>query len=664
MVAFSKLITTGHVLQAPLQRHRRSRVVLSAQQPNTNNNEQLARRAAATAASAMLAFSSVPLPANAAAAAPISYTLLVNEISERKVEQLTFSADERSVFLKTVDGSDQVAAVLPSAQNKLVDLLLANDVPFNAAFQEASNGGVGGFLGGLARNAFPLFLLASFLLPRIGGGGMPGGMGGGPGNPMEMGKSKSELQMEPNTGVKFADVAGCDGSKLELREVVEFLTDPSRYEKVGAKAPRGVLMEGPPGTGKTLLARAVAGEAGVPFISASGSEFVEMFVGVGASRVRDLFAKAKKNAPCIIFIDEIDAVAKQRAGGGGGGMQQGNSEQEQTLNQILTEMDGFEGNTGIVVIAATNRADVLDAALLRPGRFDRRVPVDLPDRTGREAILKVHARSKPLDGSVDLAVLAQRTTGFSGASLANLLNEAAIVTARRSKDEISMSEVEYALDRLTVGMEKRTGMSSATRQELVAYHEAGHAVMAALLPGFDQVGKVTIVPRSNGAGGFTLFVPDDERTDSGMYTRSYLESRLMVALGGRVAEELRYGAKEVTTGASSDLQSVADLARRMVTQWGFASDTLGATAWESPNGSGMGSPQMASSQTQEKIDAEVTKLVGAAYAQCKATLETNRPLLDAVVAALLKDETIGNDELSALVAQSGPGCALPLAAAV
>ena len=491
---------------------------------------------------------------------------------------------------------------------------------------------------------------------------MPGGGMGG--NPMEMGKSKSELQMEPNTGVKFADVAGCDGSQLELREVGEVLTDPSRYEKVGAKAPRGVLMEGPPGTGKTLLARAVAGEAGVPFISASGSEFVEMFVGVGASRVRDLFAKAKKNAPCIIFIDEIDAVAKQRAGGGGGSQNQGNSEQEQTLNQILTEMDGFQGNTGIVVIAATNRADVLDAALLRPGRFDRRVPVDLPDREGRRAILKVHARSKPLDGSVDLAVLAQRTTGFSGASLANLLNEAAIVTARRNKDEISMSEVEYALDRLTVGLEKRTGMSSAKRQELVAYHEAGHAVMAALLPGFDEVGKVTIVPRSNGAGGFTLFLPDDERTDSGMYTRAFLEQRLMVALGGRVAEELRYGPNEVTTGASSDLQSVADLARRMVTQWGFASDALGATAWESPNGSGMGMPQMASSSTQQKIDAEVSKLVGAAYAQCKLTLETNRPLLDAVVAALLKDETIGNDELKALVARSGPGCALPLAAVV
>jgi len=431
-------------------------------------------------------------------------------------------------------------------------------------------------------------------------------------------------------------------------KVVEFLMNPAKYEAVGARAPRGVLMEGPPGTGKTLLARAVAGEAGVPFISASGSEFVEMFVGVGASRVRDIFTKAKKNAPCIIFIDEIDAVAKSRSGQAGG-PQRGNDEQEQTLNQILTEMDGFQGNTGIVVIAATNRADVLDPALLRPGRFDRRVPVDLPDRTGREAILKVHARSKPLDGSVDLKVLAQRTTGFSGASLANLLNEAAIVTARRAKEEISMSEVEYAIDRLTVGMEKRTGMSSAKRQELVAYHEAGHAVMAALLPGFDEVGKITIVPRSSGAGGFTLFLPDDERTDSGMYPRSFLEQRLMVALGGRVAEELRYGNDEVTTGASSDLQSVADLARRMVTQWGFASDTLGATAWESPNGSGFGMPQMASEKTQKKIDAEVSKIVKKAYDGCKQAIVENRALLDAVVVKLLEDETIGTDELDNLV---------------
>jgi len=313
-----------------------------------------------------------------------------------------------------------------------------------------------------------------------------------------------------------------------------------------------------------------------------------MFVGVGASRVRDLFAKAKKNAPCIIFIDEIDAVAKKRAGGGGGGPGRGNDEQEQTLNQILTEMDGFEGNTGVVVLAATNRADMLDPALLRPGRFDRRVPVELPDREGRLAILKVHARSKPLDGSVDLATVAGRTTGMSGASLSNLLNEAAIVTARRDKKEISMSEIEYALDRLTVGMEKTTGMGSEKRAKLVAYHEAGHALVGLLCDGYDEVSKVTIVPRTNGAGGFTLFMPSDEQQDSGMYTRAYLEARLEVALGGRIAEELVFGEGEVTTGASNDLQQVAGLARRMVTQWGFSADSIGMTAWESPNPAGTG----------------------------------------------------------------------------
>jgi len=468
------------------------------------------------------------------------------------------------------------------------------------------------------------------------------------GDMFNMGKSKSELQMEPNTGVKFADVAGCDGSKQELQEVVEFLINPSKYDAVGAKAPRGVLMEGPPGTGKTLLARAVAGEAGVPFISASGSEFVEMFVGVGASRVRDLFAKAKKNAPCIIFIDEIDAVAKQR---GGMNMDGGNQEQEQTLNQILTEMDGFQGNSGVVVIAATNRADVLDSALLRPGRFDRRVPVDLPDRQGREAILRVHARSKPLDSSVSIPMIAGRTTGMSGASLANLLNEAAIVAARRNRTDISIAEVEFALDRITVGMEKRTGMASTKRQELVAYHEAGHALVAALTGGFDEVSKVTIVPRSNGAGGFTLMMPSDDQQDSGMYARSYLEARLRVALGGRVAEELAFGESEITTGASSDLQQVAGLARRMVTQWGFASNRLGATAWESPNGSGFNMPKMASEATQQAIDQEVNALVDAAYKGCKEILTTNRALLDELVKALMLEETIGSEKIKELVAQ-------------
>merc|ERR1719169_329012 len=390
-----------------------------------------------------------------------------------------------------------------------------------------------------------------------------------------------KVQMEPQTGVTFADVAGCDGSKLELTEIVDFLKDPAKYSALGAKIPKGVIMEGPPGTGKTLLARAVAGEAGVPFVSASGSEFVEMFVGVGAARVRDLFGEAKKNAPCIVFIDEIDAVGRQRAGGGGG-MGGGNDEREQTLNQILTEMDGFEGNSGVIVLAATNRADILDSALLRPGRFDRRVPVDLPDVKGRLSILKVHARGKPLADELDLGIVAKRTTGFSGASLANLMNEAAIIAARKNKTAISYAEVDYAIDRVTVGMQKTTGTSFPARQRLVAYHEAGHAVMGLLTPDYDMVTKVTIVPRTNGAGGFTLFTPSEERLESGMYSKRYLEAQLCVALGGRVAEEIVFGEDEVTTGASNDLQQVRSIARRMVAQWGFANDAMGSApvAWE------------------------------------------------------------------------------------
>merc|ERR1719277_1422951 len=412
-----------------------------------------------------------------------------------------------------------------------------------------------------------------------------------------MGQSKSKIQMEPETGVTFADVAGADGAKLELTEVVDFLKDPSKYSKLGAKIPKGVIMEGPPGTGKTLLARAVAGEAGVPFVSAAASEFVEMFVGVGASRVRDLFNQAKKNAPCIIFIDEIDAIGRQRAGGGGGmGGGGGNDEREQTLNQILTEMDGFQGNTGVIVIAATNRADILDNALVRPGRFDRRVPVDLPDVKGRMEILGVHCRGKPLSKDFDINVVAKRTTGFSGASLANLMNEAAIVAARNGKDVITYDEVDYAIDRLTVGMQKTTGTTFANRQRLVAYHEAGHAIMGLLTPGYDMVTKVTIIPRSGGAGGFPLFTPPEERLESGMYSKKYLCAQLTVALGGRVAEELIYGKDEITTGASNDLQQVRNIARRMVSQWGFANEAMGnaPVAWEAPDGSSALAPRTAS----------------------------------------------------------------------
>jgi len=587
-----------------------------------------------------------PLMPKPPAMTPITYTTLQREIQAGEVTDALFGSDDREVIVRTKQGEMQRATIFPAAQNALADALAAKDVPLTVA-QRSTNGPLKA-LGAALNLALPLFLLVNLLGPRI-GGGMGGGMGGG--GPLGMlgniGKTKSELQLEPNTGVTFADVAGCDGAKLELREVVDFLSTPAKFAKVGARAPRGVIMEGPPGTGKTLLARAVAGEAGVPFISASGSEFVEMFVGVGASRIRDLFAKAKGAGPCIVFIDEIDAIGKARANGGMAGG--GNDEREQTLNQILTEMDGFEKDTGVVVIAATNRADVLDSALLRPGRFDRRVPVDLPDRAGRASILAVHARDKPLAADVSLDAVAARTTGFSGASLANLLNEAAIVTARRDKEEITMSEVEYALDRLTVGLEKSTGMTSRARKELVAYHEAGHAIMGALTPGFDAVGKVTIVPRSNGAGGFTLFVPSEEQQESGLYSRRYLEAQLAVALGGRVAEELVYGADEVTTGASSDLQRVADVARRMVTQWGFASDTLGATAWEGPQGTGFNSPKMASEATQERIDAEIAAVVTRAYETVKQTLATNRALLDELAETLVERETIGFDELQALV---------------
>merc|ERR1719428_2671956 len=402
-------------------------------------------------------------------------------------------------------------------------------------------------------------------------GGPMGGMGG----PMGIGQSKSKIQLEPQTGVTFDDVAGAEGAKLELTEVVDFLKNTAKYSALGAKIPKGVIMEGPPGTGKTLLARAVAGEAGVPFISSSASEFVEMFVGVGASRVRDLFGQAKKHAPCIVFIDEIDAIGRQRAGSAGGGMGGGgNDEREQTLNQILTEMDGFEGNSGVIVIAATNRADVLDNALVRPGRFDRRVPVDLPDVKGRLEILKVHCRGKPLSTELDLAIVAKRTTGFSGASLANLMNEAAIVAARNEKTEIGYEEIDYSIDRVTVGMQKTTGMQYKGRQQLVAYHEAGHAVAGLLTPDYNMVTKVTIIPRTNGAGGFTLFTPSEERLESGMYSKKYLKGQLAVALGGRVAEEMILGKDGVTTGASNDLQQVRNIARRMVTQWGFAGDEL------------------------------------------------------------------------------------------
>merc|ERR1711935_288576 len=410
------------------------------------------------------------------------------------------------------------------------------------------------------------------------GGGGPTGMGGMGG----FGKSKAEIQMVPDTGVSFDDVAGCDGAKLELAEVVDFLKQPEAYTKNGCRIPRGVILDGPPGTGKTLLAKAVAGESGVPFISISGSEFVEMFVGVGASRVRDIFGQAKKNAPCIIFIDEIDAVGRQRGGGQGGG----NDEREQTVNQILVEMDGFDGNPGIITIAATNRVDILDQALLRPGRFDRKITVDLPDYKGRTRILGVHARGKPLEPDVDLEAISRRTPGFSGAQLESLMNESAISAARQSKSSIGWDEIDRAVDRLMVGLEKKGGNPEQRSKEMVAYREAGHAVVGALVPDYDQVQKLSIIPRSNGAGGLTFFAPSEGRLESQMYSNQYLESQLAVALGGRLAEEIIYGEDAVTTGASNDIQQVANIANQMVTQLGMSSK-IGTVAIEEPGMSQM-----------------------------------------------------------------------------
>jgi len=433
--------------------------------------------------------------------------------------------------------------------------------------------------------------------------------------------------------------------------VVQFLKESDRFTELGARIPRGLILEGPPGTGKTLLARAVAGEAGVPFFSISGSEFVEMFVGVGASRVRDLFAQAKKNAPCIIFIDEIDAVGRQR----GAGIAGGNDEREQTLNQILTEMDGFEGNPGIIVIAATNRADVLDSALLRPGRFDRRIVVDLPDFKGRVAILGVHSKNKPLEEDVDMEQIARRTPGFSGASLANLMNEAAIFAARKNKSEIGNEQISDALDRVTLGPEKKNAEATVQKRELVAYHEAGHAVVGALIPDYDQVAKITITPRG-GAGGLTFFAPNEDRVDSGLYSRQFLESQMAVALGGRVAEEIIFGEDEVTTGASNDLERVSSTAKMMVTQFGM-SERIGQVALEQQGGSPFLGRQMASQQNQMSaetralIDAEVSRLVAGAYARAKQLLVDNRPALDGLAKMLVEKETVTAEEFAQLLTE-------------
>eukprot|EP00181_Compsopogon_caeruleus_P001079 CAMPEP_0184686358 /NCGR_PEP_ID=MMETSP0312-20130426/22121_1 /TAXON_ID=31354 /ORGANISM="Compsopogon coeruleus, Strain SAG 36.94" /LENGTH=762 /DNA_ID=CAMNT_0027141349 /DNA_START=150 /DNA_END=2438 /DNA_ORIENTATION=+ len=571
------------------------------------------------------------------------YSEFFDAVVNNKVEKVTFSADGSRVLAVDVDGNRFKLDALPN-DPELLQTLTEHKVDVTV-LPTVEDNGLAGFLQSLI---FPAILFGGlfFLSRRAGGGGI-----GGPFNPMDLGRSGARVSMVPQTGVTFDDVAGVEGAKLELQEVVQFLKESERFTKLGARIPRGVILEGPPGTGKTLIARAVAGEAGVPFFSISGSEFVEMFVGVGASRVRDLFEQAKKNAPCIIFIDEIDAVGRQR----GAGIAGGNDEREQTLNQLLVEMDGFEGNPGIIVIAATNRSDVLDNALLRPGRFDRRVIVDLPDFAGRAAILRVHAKGKPFEPSVDLDMIARRTPGFSGASLRNLLNEAAIFTARRGKKEISMDEIDDAIERVTVGAQKKDPTMTQQKKELVAFHEAGHAIVGALTPDYDQVAKITIIPRG-GAGGLTFFAPNEARVDSGMYSRQFLEAQLAVALGGRVAEEIVFGGDEITTGASNDFQQVTRVARQMITRFGM-SKKVGQLVLERDGGSPFLGRQMASqslpisSITKDKIDDEVTRLVKTAYERAKDILISNRDLLDKIATILVEKETISADEFQRILAE-------------
>jgi cell division protease FtsH len=501
-----------------------------------------------------------------------------------------------------------------------------------------NDGMIWGFLGNLV---FPVLLIASLFFLFRRSSNLPGG----PGQAMNFGKSRARFQMDAKTGIMFDDVAGIDEAKEELQEVVTFLKQPERFTAVGAKIPKGVLLVGPPGTGKTLLAKAIAGEAGVPFFSISGSEFVEMFVGVGASRVRDLFKKAKENAPCLIFIDEIDAVGRQRGAGIGGG----NDEREQTLNQLLTEMDGFEGNTGIIIIAATNRPDVLDSALMRPGRFDRQVMVDAPDFKGRLEILEVHARNKKLAPEVSIEAVARRTPGFSGADLANLLNEAAILTARRRKEAITLLEIDAAVDRVVAGMEG-TPLVDSKSKRLIAYHEVGHAIVGTLMKDHDPVQKVTLIPRGQ-AQGLTWFMPNEEQ---GLTTKAQLMARIAGAMGGRAAEEEVFGDDEVTTGAGGDLQQVTEMARQMVTRFGMS--ILGPISLEGSGGEvflggGLMNRSEYSEEVAAQIDFQVRAIAEQGHQMARQIVQDNREVVDRLVELLIDKETIDGEEFRQIVAE-------------
>ena len=550
----------------------------------------------------------------------LSYTGFIQQVQQKKVESVTITNDH-GIKGKLKNGTE-FNSYAPSDET-LIKTLQDNGVEITAAPPEQP-----AWWMSLLGSAIPIIILVVlffFIMQQTQGGG---------GRVMNFGKSRAKLMGEGNVKVSFKDVAGAEEAKQELEEVVEFLKDPGKFTTIGAKIPKGVLLAGPPGTGKTLLAKAVAGEAGVPFFTISGSDFVEMFVGVGASRVRDLFTQAKKNAPCIIFIDEIDAVGRQRGAGLGGG----HDEREQTLNKLLVEMDGFGANEGIITIAATNRPDILDPALLRPGRFDRQVIVGRPDLRGREAILKVHARNKPLADDVDLKTIAKKTPGFTGADLNNLLNEAALLAARLNKKVITMAEVEEASEKVSMGPERRSHIVSEKDRKLTAYHESGHAIVAHLLPHADPVHKVTIIPRG-AAGGYTMMLPTEEQNYK---TKSQLLADIRVALGGRIAEALILD--EISTGASGDLQSVTNTARAMVTRWGM-SDELGPIVFGEQQeqvflGKNLGHERNYSEEIAAKIDSEIHRIVEEAYKDVTKLLSENEKFLHDMANALLEEETI------------------------
>ena len=563
----------------------------------------------------------------------VDYTTFVRQIGQDQIKEVQFN--DRKITVTKRDNANYVTYLPVANDPKLLDDLINANVQVQGTPPEEPS-----LLASIFISWFPMLLLIGvwiFFMRQMQGGGGKGAM--------SFGKSKARMMGEDQIKTTFADVAGCDEAKEDVKELVDYLRDPSRFQKLGGRIPTGVLMVGPPGTGKTLLAKAIAGEAKVPFFTISGSDFVEMFVGVGASRVRDMFEQAKKAAPCIIFIDEIDAVGRQRGAGVGGG----NDEREQTLNQMLVEMDGFEGNEGIIVIAATNRPDVLDPALLRPGRFDRQVVVGLPDVRGREQILKVHMRKVPLDGDVNPSLIARGTPGFSGADLANLVNEAALFAARGDKNVVAMIEFELAKDKIMMGAERKSMVMSEDQKASTAYHEAGHAIIGRLVPDHDPVYKVSIIPRGR-ALGVTMYLPEQDRVS---HSREFLESMISSLYGGRLAEELIYGREKVSTGASNDIERATDIARKMVTQWGF-SDKLGPLLYAEDEGEvflgrSVTQSKHMSDDTAKLIDTEVRILIDRNYQRARQILADNIDIMHSMKDALMKYETIDAGQIDDLM---------------